>query len=126
MPATVAWNIARRSLGTLRRPRGSPLLFSWRVPHTTHHQERRMPIVRTTATPRFGTAAIMAATIAATVAMPAGLAAQLGAGVARTARLEVSTSSEAARTQFWSALDDFTSTYNFRASERMRAVVALD
>jgi hypothetical protein len=58
--------------------------------------------------------------------MPAGLAAQLGAGVAPTARLELSTSSEAARTQFWSALDDYASTYGFRGSERMRAVVALD
>jgi tetratricopeptide (TPR) repeat protein len=55
-----------------------------------------------------------------------GLAAQLGAGVARTTRLEVTTRSDAARTQFWAALDDFTSTYNARASERMQAVLALD
>jgi len=86
-----------------------------------------MRIVRTRVTPRHAAAAVAAATIvAAGLALPAGLTAQLGAGVARTARLEVSTGSEAARTQFWSALDDFTSAYNFRASERMRAVVALD
>jgi tetratricopeptide (TPR) repeat protein len=86
-----------------------------------------MSIVSTRATPRYRAAAIIVATmVTAAFTTPAGLAAQLGAGVAPTARLEVSTSSEAARTQFWTALDDYASTYSFRGSERMRAVVALD
>lgn len=129
MLATVFRRIERRSRGGASASDGiaAAVFQGFRIQHTTQQGERMHIVRRSTPTShRLAPGIVAAAIVAAGLATPTGLAAQLGAGVARTARLEVSTSSEAARTQFWSALDDFTSTYNFRASERMRAVVALD
>jgi len=59
-------------------------------------------------------------------AMPAPLTAQVAAGVARPARLEATTASEAARTEFWSGVEDLTNAFPNRGTARIKRAVDLD
>jgi tetratricopeptide (TPR) repeat protein len=73
-----------------------------------------------------GTPGIIGAALAAASAWPALAAAQLGAGVTRMARLELTTSSAEARTEFWAALDDFNNIFTARATTRLKKALELD
>ncbi len=57
--------------------------------------------------------------------VPAGLAAQMGAGVP-AAKLELATTSEAAKTEFWAALDAYNNIEPSRGTPRIKRALELD
>lgn len=67
-----------------------------------------------------------AAVALAVTAMPAPLPAQVAAGVARPARLEATTAVEAARTEFWSGVEDLTNAFPNRGTAHIKRAVDLD